>query len=85
MGYKYRTGSKHTGAIIGAGCLIFILAIVFGYGVTLGLTGLVMWALCKLGVIASWTWGQAALWAVIAYIIWSILKSIFGGSKKSSD
>lgn len=34
-----------TGKMVGAGCLIFIIAIAIGYGVCFGATAIVMWAL----------------------------------------
>lgn len=80
---KYRS-AKYTGMAVGAFILILIISIAIGYGVSVGLCGLVMWALFKLGVIEAWTWGQAALWGIILYVGFSILKSIFGG-KKSDD
>lgn len=61
-----------TGKMVGAGCLIFIIAIAIGYGVCFGATAIVMWALCKLGAIGAigaWEAWQAALIALIAYIV----------------
>ena len=72
-----------TGKLIGAGCLIFILAIAIGYGVCFGATAIVMWALCKLGVIGAWKLWQTALIALIAYIVWSFLPK--SHSAKSND
>lgn len=80
---KYRN-AKYTGMTVGVIILILIVSIAIGYGVSVGLCGLVMWALFKLGIIEAWTWGQAALWGIILYVGFSILKSIFG-SKKSDD
>lgn len=64
--------------------LIIIIVGAIGYGVSVLLCGLGLWALCKLGVIAEWTWKQAALWAIIIEIVLGFLRTIFGG-KKSSD
>lgn len=62
--------------IAGAGivCVLliaFILAL--GYGASFGFMCIVMWALAKLGVIETWTYGQAALLALIVYIIFIFL------------
>lgn len=57
-------------AKIVVGILIVILAFTIGYSITLVTTGIIMWALVKLGIITAWTWGQAALWALIVYIIY---------------
>ena len=60
---------------------ITILVLAIGFGIDILLAGAVMWALCKLGIIAAWTWKQAALWAVILTIVWSFLGGIFKGGK----
>lgn len=54
--------------------VVAILAISFGFSTLL--VGLSLWALCKLGVIAAWTWKQAALWAIVLTIISSFFKVI---------
>lgn len=72
-----------TGKLVGAGCLIFIIAIAIGYGVCFGATAIVMWALCKLGAIGAWKAWQAAFIALIAYIVWSFLPKSHSG--KSND
>ena len=64
--------------------LIAILFIIFftigiGYGMCVLFCGVSMWALCELGIIATWTWKQAALWAILLYIIWAILKGLITG------
>ena len=63
--------------------LIFIVILAIGYGVSVLLCGLGLWALCKLGVIAAWTWKEAALWAIVIEVALTLLSSIFGGVKKS--
>lgn len=80
---KHRN-AKYTGMALVAFILICIVIVALGYGVTVGLCGLVMWALAKLSIIGAWTWGQAALWGLVVYIVWMLLKSIFG-SGKSDD
>ena len=71
-----------TEKMVGAGCLIFIIAIAIDYGVFFGATAIVMWALCKLGAIGAWEAWQAALIALIAHIV-SIFLSNF--NNKSND
>ena len=56
------------GLIAIIGILTIVLTIAFGYGITFGFACIIMWALAKLGIIGMWTYGQAALWALIAYI-----------------
>ncbi len=58
--------------------VILFLAIGVGYGICVLFCGLGMWALCGLGIIATWTWKQAALWGILLYIVWTIFKCIFG-------
>lgn len=62
------------------GCLVFLLillvALAIGYGISVLLVGAGMWALCKLGVIAAWTWKQAALWALVIEIALGFLRTI---------
>lgn len=53
--------------------VVAIMAICYGFSTLL--VGLVLWALCKLGVIAVWTWKQAALWAIVITIISSFFKT----------
>lgn len=84
MNYKYRTGNNHKGAVAIGVILAVILILAVGYGISVLLCGLGLWALCKLGVIAAWTWKQAALWAIIIEVAISFLRCIFG-TKKSSD
>ena len=60
-------------AVIG----IILLALAFSYGMCVLLCGLGMWALCELGVIAAWTWKQAALWAIVLEVVVSCLRPIF--------
>lgn len=60
--------AKIAGAGI-AGVLLIALILALGYGTSFGFVCIVMWALAKLGVIGAWTYGQAALWALIVYII----------------
>ena len=64
--------------------LIVLICLAIGYGVSILLCGLGLWALCKLGVIATWTWKQAALWAIVIEVVISFLRCIFGG-KKNND
>lgn len=79
-----RKGSiaKIAGAGI-AGILLIALILALGYGTTFGFVCIVMWALAKLGVIGAWTYGQAALWALIAYVIYMFLPKPHSG--KSND
>lgn len=64
--------------------LAFILILAISYGMLVLLCGLGLWALCKLGVIATWTWKQAALWAIVIEVAIGFLRCIFGG-KKNND
>lgn len=64
--------AKIAGAGI-AGVLLIALILALRYGTSFGFVCIVMWALAKLGVIGAWTYGQAALWALIAYIIYIFL------------
>lgn len=64
--------------------LIVLIVLAICYGVSVLLCGLGLWALCKLGVIATWTWKQAALWAIVIEVAISFLRTIFGG-KKNND
>ena len=52
--------------------VVAIMAICFGFSTLL--VGLGLWALCKLGVIAAWTWKQAVLWAIVLTIVSSFFK-----------
>lgn len=67
--------------IIGLFTILIILAI--SYGISVLLCGIGLWALCTLGVIAVWTWKQAALWAIVIEVIISFLRYIFGGKKNN--
>ena len=80
---KHRN-TKYTGMALVAFILICVVVIALGYGVTVGFCGLVMWALAKLGIIGAWTWGQAALWGLVVYVVWILLKSIFGSGKSDN-
>ena len=84
MNYKYRTGSNHTVAKVVAVIAIVLIVLALSYGMSVLLCGLGLWALCKLGVIAAWTWKQAALWAIVIEVAIGFLRCIFG-TKKSSD
>lgn len=64
--------------------LAFILILAISYGMFVLLCGLGLWALCKLGVIATWTWKQVALWAIVIEVVIGFLRCIFGG-KKNND
>lgn len=64
--------------------LLVLLILALSYGVSVLLCGLGLWAFCKLGIIATWTWKQAALWAIIAEVTFAFLRFVFGG-KKSND
>ena len=55
------------------GVLLIALILALGYGTSFGFVCIVMWALAKLSVIGAWTYGQAALWALIVYIIYIFL------------
>ena len=80
---KHRN-TKYTGIALVAFILILIAMVALGYGVTVGLCGLVMWVLAKLGIIGAWTWGQASMWALVVYIVWLGLKSIFSSGKSDN-
>lgn len=56
-----------------AGILLVALILAIGYGSTFLFVCIVMWALAKLGIIGAWTYGQAALWALIAYVVYMFL------------
>lgn len=64
--------------------LLVLVVLAISYGMSVLLCGLGLWALCKLGVIATWTWKQAALWAIIIEVAISFLRAIFCG-KKNND
>lgn len=64
--------------------LLALLILALSYGISVLFCGLGLWALCKLGVIAAWTWKQAALWAIVIEVAISFLRAIFGG-KKNND
>lgn len=64
--------------------LIVLIVLAISYGMSVLLCGLGLWALCKLGVIATWTWKQAALWAIVIEVAIGFLRTIFGG-KKNND
>lgn len=64
--------------------LIVGIVLAISYGMSVLLCGLGLWALCKLGVLATWTWKQAALWAIVIEIVLGFLCTIFGG-KKNND
>ena len=64
--------AKIAGAGI-AGVPLIALILALSYGTSFGFVCIVMWALAKLGVIGAWTYGQAALWALIVYIIYIFL------------
>lgn len=64
--------------------LLVLLILALSYGISVLLCGLGLWALCKLGVIAAWTWEQATLWAIVIEIAIGFLRAIFGG-KKNND
>lgn len=38
--------------------------------------GVIMWALARLEIIASWTWGQVLLWTIIATAGTFIVKGV---------
>lgn len=63
-------------------CIIIALVLIFSCGVSILFCGAGLWALCKLGIIASWTWKQATLWAIVIEIAIVFLKSIFGNTKE---
>ena len=64
--------------------LLALLILALSYGISILFCGLGLWALCKLGVIAAWTWKQAALWAIVIEVAISFLRAIFSG-KKNND
>lgn len=64
--------------------LLVLVVLAISYGVSVLLCGFGLWALCKLGVIAAWTWKQAALWAIVIEVAISFLRAIFVG-KKNND
>lgn len=64
--------------------LLVLLILAISYGVSVLFCGFGLWALCKLGVIAAWTWKQAALWAIVIEVAISFLRAIFVG-KKNND
>lgn len=64
--------------------LLALLILALSYGISVLFCGLGLWALCKLGVIAAWTWKQAALWAIVIEVAISFLRAIFSG-KKNND
>lgn len=76
MKINYRKSQKLTFG----GCLVFLLLILvilaISYGMSVLLVGAGMWALCKLGVIAAWSWKQAALWALVIEIALGFLRTI---------
>lgn len=51
------------------GVIIAVIAIT--YGVSILLTALGMWALTKAGILAAWTWKQAALIAIVVTLVLS--------------
>lgn len=51
------------------GTIIVIIAIT--YGISVLLTALGMWALTKAGILAAWTWKQAALVAIVVTLVLS--------------
>ena len=63
--------------------LIVLIILVISYGMSVLLCGLGLWALCKLGVIVTWTWKQAALWAIVVEVIIGFLRSVFGEKKNN--
>lgn len=75
---NYYRGSKFKFTF--GSCLVFLLLILvilaISYGMSVLLVGAGMWALCKLGVIAAWTWKQAALWALVIEIVLGFLRTI---------
>lgn len=64
--------------------LLVLVVLAISYGVSVLFCGLGLWALCKLGVIAAWTWKRAALWAIVIEVAISFLRAIFVG-KKNND
>ena len=84
MKINYRKSQKFTFG----GCILFLLLILIclaiGYGISVLLCGLGLWAFCKLGIIATWTWKQAALWALVIEIALGFLRTI-SRNVKSND
>ena len=64
--------------------LLVLLILALSYGISVLFCGLGLWALYKLGVIVTWTWKQAALWAIVIEVAISFLRAIFVG-KKNND
>lgn len=64
--------------------LLVLLILALSYGISVLLCGLGLWALCKLGIIATWTWKRAVLWAIIIEVAIVFLRAIFG-EKKNND
>lgn len=64
--------------------LLVLLILALSYGISILLCGLGLWALCELGVIATWTWKQATLLAIVIEVAISFLRAIFG-EKKNND
>lgn len=56
--------------LITIGVIIAVIAI--SYGVSVLLTALGMWALTKAGILAAWTWKQAALVAIVVMLVLSL-------------
>lgn len=48
-----------------------IVTIAIIYGASILLTALGMWALTKAGILAAWTWKQAALIAIVVTLVLS--------------
>ena len=55
--------------LITIGVIIAVIAII--YGASILLTALGMWALTKAGILAAWTWKQAALIAIVVTLVLS--------------
>lgn len=53
--------------LITIGIIVITVAII--YGASLLLTAIGMWALTKAGILAAWTWKQAALVAIPVAVI----------------
>lgn len=64
--------------------LLVLVVLAISYGMSVLFCSLGLWAICKLGVIATWTWKQAALWAIVIEVAISFLRAIFVG-KKNND
>lgn len=56
--------------LITIGVIVAIIAI--SYGVSVLFTALGMWALTKAGILAAWTWKQAALVAIVVMLVLSL-------------